>query len=211
MSEVGDPRERLQSLGLEIREAYAKNKRVMSFEEYFALFAVNPERQARSAAQYIKDVFDYFGSEEIRHPTVTRWKLFDIPWDGGRERLVGQEDAQARVYRTLSNFTREGRTNKLILLHGPNGSAKSTLVACIARGLEYYSALDEGALYRFNWVFPSSKTMRGSLGFGQARGSRLGFGQARGKRSADIATALGYKYVDEVIHRDDLVVTAARR
>jgi glutamate 5-kinase len=28
----------------------------------------------------------------------------------------------------------------------------------------------------------------------------------RGKRSADIATALGYKYVDEVIHRDDLVV-----
>jgi glutamate 5-kinase len=28
----------------------------------------------------------------------------------------------------------------------------------------------------------------------------------RGKRSADIASALGYKYVDEVIHRDDLVV-----
>jgi glutamate 5-kinase len=28
----------------------------------------------------------------------------------------------------------------------------------------------------------------------------------RGKRSADIAAALGYKYVDEVIHRDDLVV-----
>ena len=35
------------------------------------------------------------------------------------------------------------------------------------RGLENYSSLDEGALYRFNWVFPSNKTIRGSLGFGQ--------------------------------------------
>jgi len=168
MSDVGDPRERLQSLGLEIREAYAKNKRVMSFEEYFTLYTAQPERQARSAAQYIRDVFDYFGTEEIRHPrgTLTRWKLFDIPWDGGRDRLIGQEEAQARVYRVLSNFTREGRTNKLVLLHGPNGSAKSTLVACIARALEYYSTLDEGALYRFNWVFPTHEVATGGIGFG---------------------------------------------
>jgi len=34
------------------------------------------------------------------------------------------------------------------------------------RALEHYSTLDEGALYRFHWVFPSSKTLRGSLGFG---------------------------------------------
>src|SRR5690606_28775957 len=58
------------------------------------------------------------------------------------------------------------RPNRLILLHGPNGSAKSTIVACIMRALEHYSTLDEGALYRFHWVFPSSKTLRGSLGFG---------------------------------------------
>jgi len=77
----GDSRERLQALGLEMREAYAKNKRVMSFEEYHALFTAQPERQARSAAQYVRDVFDYFGTEEVRHPrgTITRWKLFDCP------------------------------------------------------------------------------------------------------------------------------------
>jgi serine protein kinase len=169
MSE-GDPRERLQSLGHEIREAYAKNKRVMSFDEYFALFAAQPERQARSAAQYIKDVFDHFGTEEVRHPrgVITRWKLFDCPWDGGRDRLIGQEDAHARIYRTLTNFTREGRVNKLILLHGPNGSAKSTMVSCIARALEFYSTLDEGALYRFNWIFPSREVATGGIGFGGA-------------------------------------------
>ena len=34
--------------------------------------------------------------------------------------------------------------------------------------LEDYSRKGPGALYRFNWVFPSNKTIRGSLGFGQA-------------------------------------------
>ncbi len=38
---------------------------------------------------------------------------------------------------------------------------------CLMAALEHYSTLDEGALYRFNWVFPSNKTIRGSLGFGQ--------------------------------------------
>jgi predicted Ser/Thr protein kinase len=167
-----DPRERLQALGSEIREAYARNKRVMSFDEYFALFLAQPTRQARSAAQYLKDVFDHFGTEEIRQPrgTVHRWKLFDCPFDGGRERLIGQEEVQARVYRTLSNFARDGRVNKLILLHGPNGSAKSTFVTCLGRALEYYSTIDEGALYRFNWIFPSQKASGACIGFGGAPG-----------------------------------------
>lgn len=163
-----EPRERLAALGSEIRDAYARNKRVMSFDEYFALFAARPDRQARSAAQYLKDVFDHFGTEEVKHPrgTLTRWKLFDCPFDGGRDRLIGQEEVQARVYRTLTNFTREGRVNKLILMHGPNGSAKSTFVACLGRALEYYSNSDDGALYRFNWIFPSQKLSTAGIGFG---------------------------------------------
>ncbi|EYF07916.1 PrkA family serine protein kinase [Chondromyces apiculatus] len=80
--------------------------------------------------------------------------------------LIGQEDIQAETYRALCNFVREGRANRLILMHGPNGSAKSTVAACILRALEHYTTLDEGALYRFHWVFPSRKTMRGAIGFG---------------------------------------------
>src|SRR6185369_11737087 len=85
----------------------------------------------------------------------------------GREApLVGHEELQAELYRSLSNFVQEGRANRLVLMHGPNGSAKSTAAACVLRALEHYSTLDEGALYRFHWVFPSRKTMRGSIGFG---------------------------------------------
>ena len=89
--------------------------------------------------------------------------------------LVGQEELQAEIYRVLGNFVQEGRANRLILMHGPNGSAKSTAAACILRALEHYSTLDEGAVYRFHWVFPSRKTTRGSIGFGgEVRASAAG-------------------------------------
>ena len=32
--------------------------------------------------------------------------------------------------------------------------------------MEHYSTLDEGALYRFNWIFPSQKLTKGGIGFG---------------------------------------------
>src|SRR5262249_2162189 len=91
--------------------------------------------------------------------------------------LAGQEEVQAAVYRLVSNFAREGRTNRLILLHGPNGSAKSTFVASLQRAMEHYSTLDEGALYRFNWIFPSQKLTKGGMGFG---GGAASFEQSGG-------------------------------
>jgi serine protein kinase len=164
----GGSHEQLQRISQEVRDAYARNKRVMSFGEFYALFLSRPVQFARSAAQYLKDVFDHFGAAEVKtaRGPLTRWKLFDCAFDGGRDRLIGQEDVQARVYRAISNFVREGAVNKLVLLHGPNGSAKSTFVSCLVRALEYYSTLDEGALYRFNWIFPSQKISKGGIGFG---------------------------------------------
>ncbi|MSP59434.1 MAG: serine protein kinase PrkA [Myxococcales bacterium] len=163
-----DPKDLLSQIGGEVREAYARNRRVMSFDEFFQLLAAHPSRHGRSAAQYLKDVFDHFGTEPVKTPrgTVTRWKLFDRGYDGFRGRLVGQEEVQGRFYRVLSNFVREGKVNKLILMHGPNGSAKSTFVSCLVGALENYSSLDEGALYRFNWIFPSQKLTRSGIGFG---------------------------------------------
>jgi serine protein kinase len=152
----------------DMRDSYSRNRRVMSFSEYLTLFENDMLRQVRSAAQYLRDVFDHYGTTSIQgtRGALTRWRLFDCPWDAGRDSLKGQEEVQAAVYRLLSNFARQGRTNRLIMLHGPNGSAKSTFVACIQRALEHYSTLEEGALYRFNWIFPSQRTGKGGIGFG---------------------------------------------
>ncbi len=161
----------ISSVAESVEKQFQKGRRVLSFSEYLDLFASDPLRHARDASRYLRDCFDHFGTVAVEHPwgKYTRWKLFDLPWDPtlSSHALIGQEQVQEEIYRSLSNFVREARPNRLILLHGPNGSAKSTIVACMMRGLEHYSTLDEGALYRFNWVFPSSKTLRGSLGFGQ--------------------------------------------
>ncbi len=161
--------EPLERIGQQIHDAYAKNRRVMSFQDYLRMALAAPARHARSSAQYISDVFQHYGTTQVDTPRgqVTRFGLFDCPFDGGRDALIGQEDTQLRLYRAIQNFVREGKTNRLVLLHGPNGSAKSTLLGCVARGMEHYSTLEEGPLYKFNWIFPMQKISRAGIGFGE--------------------------------------------
>ncbi len=170
MSTGSSAQDHLIKLGEKIREEFSQNRRVMSFAEYLALVLEKPRIQLRSAPQYVRDAFDHFGTESIHYPwgVMRRFKLFDCPWADGRDMLIGQETVQNRIYRALENFVHEGTSNKLILLHGPNGSAKSTLVRCIGRALQHYSDLEEGALYRFNWIFPAEKLSKGGIGFSGA-------------------------------------------
>jgi predicted Ser/Thr protein kinase len=164
----------LDSIAAAMEHRFQEGRRVLSFQQYLELFASNPGRYGRDAARYVRDMFDHFGTRTVKKPwgELVRYNLFDLPWEsnagylGHDAALVGHEEIQAELYRSLSNFVQEGRANRLILLHGPNGSAKSTIAAGILRALEHYSTLDEGALYRFHWVFPSRKTVRGSIGFG---------------------------------------------
>ena len=45
-----------------------------------------------------------------------------------------------------------GTERRVILLHGPVGSAKSTIVRLLKKGLEEYSRTPEGAMYTFTWT-----------------------------------------------------------
>lgn len=153
---------------------FRTGRRILSFQEYLGLFSGDPKRYGRDAGRYVRDAFDHYGTQPVERPwgTCTRFRLFDLPWQPERERVgavVGHEEIQEDIYRSLCNFVGEGRANRLILLHGPNGSAKSTIAGCILQALEHYSTLDEGALYRFHWIFPSKLTTRGAIGFSEAR------------------------------------------
>ncbi|MFZ5440738.1 MAG: PrkA family serine protein kinase [Myxococcota bacterium] len=166
-----DARRFLQDVGSTVSSDFAKNRTLLSFEEYLQLFATSAKHQARNAAQYLRDAIDSFGTEQVAHPSgpIRRFKIFD--GDGTEVRVAGQEEVQNAIYRLLGNFVRAGQINKLILLHGPNGSAKSSIVEALKLGLELYSHTPAGALYTFNWVFPSSKQVKGSIGFGGEKGS----------------------------------------
>ncbi|MBS1148445.1 MAG: putative serine protein kinase, PrkA [Myxococcaceae bacterium] len=168
----------LQTVGSEVTSDFTKNRSILSFEEYTQLFVQSPARQARNAAQYLRDAIDFYGHEQVPHPTGTirRFKIFDAPAGDRDGRVAGQEEVQNAIYRLLGNFVRAGRINKLILLHGPNGSAKSTIIEALKRGMEHYSSQPEGALYTFNWIFPSEKLVKGSIGFGDRAGGGGGTG-----------------------------------
>ena len=166
---------RLDDIARQVQREFSEERRVLSFQEYMELVVKEPLRQTRDASRYVRDAFDHFGRTTLKRPwgEITRFRLFDLPWldapAAHRSALVGQERVQEEIYRALSNFVRDGRANRMPLLHGPNGSAKSTVVACIMSALEHYSTLAEGALYRFHWVFPTKGTLKGSIGFSERR------------------------------------------
>jgi predicted Ser/Thr protein kinase len=180
----------LERITESVERRFKAQKTVLSFREYLELFAEDPKRYGRDAPTYVRDMFDHYGAEPVDKPwgTERRFKLFDLPWESRPEtresRLVGHEGLQEAIYRQLSNFVNEGRANKLLLMHGPNGSAKSTTAACILRALEHYSTEAEGALYRFHWIFPSRKTTRGAIGFGESK--------TKGELSADWADSYAH-------------------
>jgi serine protein kinase len=173
---VGNLQATLAGLGRDIAADFARNRRMLSFSQYMELVERQPLLQLRSAAQYMVGCFDHFGTSEVVYPwgAMERFRLFDAPWATGTttndDRLFGHEQVQYQVYETLRSFVADGRPGKLILLHGPNGSAKSTFIRALGRGLEHYSTLDEGALYRFSWIFPSQKSSRSAMGFGGQAG-----------------------------------------
>ncbi len=148
----------IRNLAQEIKQAFVARKQVLSFSEYLDVFQEKPWIHARNAAQYLLDCIRYFGMNG------QGFRLFDLEFEPDGESLIGQFETQQAFFKVVEKFVRQGRVNRLILLHGPNGSAKTTFVNALATALEYYSGTDEGALYKFNWVFPVEGARR-KLGF----------------------------------------------
>jgi serine protein kinase len=173
---VESARELLRSLSSRVQTSFREDRALLSYSQWFDGFLETPQLGLRSAAQYLRDVFDHFGSTTLQLPTgsVRRFHLFDAPWANGDGRVAGQEQVQNEIYRLVNNFVRDGRVSRLIMLHGPNGSAKSSIIHCLQHAMEAYSRTPEGALYRYAWIFPSEKVVKGRLGFDASSGSSAG-------------------------------------
>jgi len=142
----------------EVNKEEARFKSVLSFDEFMALVEKNPAKEARPLCIYLKNMFDHFGVEKNG-----AFKLFtrdhaDAP------SVHGQIETQQKIYQNIKNFMEEGYNNKFLLLVGPNGSSKSSLVKKMMYAAEDYSHTDEGALFTFSWIFPIDHFVKGSLG-----------------------------------------------
>ena len=52
-----------------VRDHFQSDRSILSFQEYYEVVLKEPKAQLRSSAQYIKDMFDYFGHYDVVRPT----------------------------------------------------------------------------------------------------------------------------------------------
>ncbi|UCE60048.1 MAG: hypothetical protein JSU63_21720 [Phycisphaerales bacterium] len=127
-----------------------------SFTDYIELASKNP-RIARNAFQRIYDMIIFFGEERYKwmRDELVRYKFFADPFENGADAIFGLDRALMNLVDCFKSAAHQyGTERRILLLHGPVGSSKSTIARLLKKGLEYYSTLDEGALYSFVWKVP---------------------------------------------------------
>jgi serine protein kinase len=127
-----------------------------SFWEYLDVVVDNPA-VARNAFQRIYDMILSFGSESFTQfkQEYIRYSFFSDPIDHGADAIFGLE----RPLMQLVDFFKSaaqgyGTERRILLLHGPVGSSKSTIARLMKKGLEQYSKTDEGKLFTYSWRTP---------------------------------------------------------
>ncbi|MBX2996182.1 MAG: serine protein kinase [Bdellovibrionaceae bacterium] len=125
-----------------------------TFNEYLDLVKADP-RITRNAFQRMFDMIVEAGTEDyidFKKPVV-RYKFFDDAKNNGKDAVFGMDVPLMKLVNVLKAAALGyGTEKRVILLHGPVGSAKSTVCRMIKKGLEAYSKTKEGAHYTFEWI-----------------------------------------------------------
>lgn len=122
----------------------------MSFSDYLQKCKSNP-KLARNSYQYVYDMIMEQGTEQFERyrTTYTKYNFFsdtESPIFGLEETLSNLVDF---IHGAAGGY---GTERRVLLLHGPVGSSKSTICRSLKRGLEKYSRTENGAWYTFKWV-----------------------------------------------------------
>ncbi|MBX9738110.1 MAG: hypothetical protein K2X32_14405 [Phycisphaerales bacterium] len=136
-----------------------------TFFDYLEIAQRNPS-VLRNAYQRVFDAVMSHGAERYRlfKRDCIRYHFFSDPFDQGADAIFGLDSALMQLVDFLRSAAEGYGTDKrILLLHGPVGSSKSTIARLLKKGIENYSRTDEGALYTFTWMLdehcgPGEKT-----------------------------------------------------
>ncbi|HEY4521586.1 MAG TPA: serine protein kinase [Candidatus Paceibacterota bacterium] len=146
-------RDFISSVSNHCKETHQKVNWSGSFEDYLKIVQKSP-RVARNAFQRVYDMILSQGVVEDtnRKKKVTRFKFFQDEKHGGKDAVFGIDISLMHLVDIFKSAAKSyGTEHRVILLHGPVGSAKSTIVRLLKKGLEDYSLTEDGKIYTFVW------------------------------------------------------------
>jgi serine protein kinase len=135
------------------RKTYSEQHWEGSLEEYFEIVRKNP-KVTRTAFQRVYDMILSHGKTEYldNKKKLIRYNFFTDPDFGGKDAIYGLDIALMKLVNVFKSAAQGyGTEKRVILLHGPVGSSKSTIARLLKKGLEAYSKRPEGALHTFAW------------------------------------------------------------
>ncbi len=152
---MGTGRELLKQISSrQSAEAFRQENWQGSFDEYLDIARNIPEI-TRTAHQRMYDMIMAYGTypiDEGRREGQMRYKFFDDPENNGNDAIYGLTEPLMQLVNVFrSAALKYGSERRVLLLHGPVGSSKSTIARLLKRGLERYARKPEGALYTFGW------------------------------------------------------------
>ncbi|MGH7807382.1 MAG: hypothetical protein ACRENT_04750, partial [Thermodesulfobacteriota bacterium] len=124
-----------------------------SFDEYLDIAHRNP-KVVRTAFQRTYDMVVSYGMEEYTEfkQKLVHYKFFDDPISNGKDSIFGLDKYLMKLVDVIKAAARGyGPERRILLLHGPVGSSKSTIVRLLKHGLEDYSKTPHGTIYMFYW------------------------------------------------------------
>jgi serine protein kinase len=127
-----------------------------NFAEYLEIVTETPN-VARNAFQRIYDMVLSYGSEPYTQfkQEYTRYHFFADPLEKGADAIFGLERPLMQLVDFFKSASQGyGTEKRILLLHGPVGSSKSTIARLLKKGLEGYSRADVGKCYSYSWRLP---------------------------------------------------------
>lgn len=114
----------------------------------------------RNSYQRLFDLIMEHGSKEYidAKKQMVHYNFFDDETNGGKDAVFGLDIPLMKLVNVLKAASLGyGAEKRVLLLHGPVGSAKSTICRRIKKGVEAYSKTPQGRLYTFEWIDPNGE------------------------------------------------------
>jgi serine protein kinase len=135
---------------------YRKTHWEGSFDEYLDIVAEQP-RVTRSAYERLYDMIVSHGTEEVfeHKEKIIRYRFFTEYAARLGDGIFGLDRPLMQLVNAFKSAARGyGTERRVLLLHGPVGSSKSTIARLMKRGLEDYARTDAGMLFSYAWKMP---------------------------------------------------------